>query len=169
MAPFPFPAPPDVRIGRGHSDRVHVRFTAGAGRPPHAEFAEDVAPAKDARAAPATLAAPSLRGALATKQSRGGGTCGARGPQTQCCGPWIDSIARSQRRDWRRFVRQDRPEADRSCKVRIEVAPLRVHCLDQGHLLGARAALELLLARDRFIHAFTGLVEQPAACIDSGA
>ena len=102
---------------------------------------------------------PSLRGALATKQSRGDGTCGARGPQTQCCGPWINSIARSQRRDWRRFVRQDRPEADRSRKVRIEVAPLRVHCLDQGHLLDARAALELLFARDRIIHAFIGLVE----------
>ena len=33
------------------------------------------------RARRATSATPSLRGALATTQSRGGGTCGARGPQ----------------------------------------------------------------------------------------
>ena len=46
---------------------------------PHAKFPEDDAPGKDARAAPAMLAAPSLRGALATKQSRGGGTCGRQG------------------------------------------------------------------------------------------
>ena len=74
----------------GEFDRVDVsarrggRFIAGQ---PHAEFPEDVAPGKDARAAPAMLATPSLRGALATKQSRGGGTCGARGPQTAVMRP----------------------------------------------------------------------------------
>ena len=60
----------------------------------------------------------------------------------------------------RRFApRNDEDGSDRSRKVRIEVAPLRVHGLDQGQLPGARAALDLLLARDRFIHAFIGLVE----------
>ena len=88
----PFPAlKPDMRICRGHSDRVDVRLTAGAGRlsrgQPRAEFPEHVSKGKDPRAAPAMLAAPSLRGALATKQSRGGGTCGARGPQTAVLWP----------------------------------------------------------------------------------
>jgi hypothetical protein len=105
---------------------------------------------------------PSLRGALATKQSTGvGNVRRQRTANGSALAPGLIPVSLAVAIvDRRRFVRWGRPEADRSFKVRIKVAPLRVHCLDQGHLLGARAALDLLLARDRFILAFIGLVCQ---------